>query len=458
MTILMDDEGLTVLGAHVEVAVYVLGPQVTGPPPPLRVAPAPVDVGVVVPGSDGNPLFVNDPDPPAQPGIMRVYVGGALPAAAWGKACQRAISDPGTGQVTVERTDPTAAADYGDPIDFYLGSRLVQTAIVERREDVRITADEERSELVGLGGRGVVAELDNALVYPDLGAEEPARLGAPVQTERHMNWTSSTWGPTAAWTGAVATNPLYGDEDPRFARPDGWPPAEAAQWIWDRPGTLPWHPTGDVYFRYEFGVSLPGPHMVWAAASDDYELWLDGTQVLSRSGFYTGQAESVQVDLGNHFHQIAVRATNRVGRGGLIFAVLPILSSGLLGTAAGASGPWVRCTGYPTTPPGTTAGRAMRALVAEAAYRHAAAGSPFGWSCGFGDYVDSNGRSWDTVTDLTIPVGLSLLGVLAQLAEAHVDWTFMPGARRLLMFRKDEMGRNTALPPDLTELTVAGER
>jgi LysM domain len=95
------------------------------------------------------------------------------------------------------------------------------------------------------------------------------------------------------------------------------------------------------------------------------------------------------------------------------------------------------CAPYPPSPPGMTVGRVVRVLLEEAQRR----GALEGVTLDFTDEVDSDGKSWDPVSDIVTKVGTDYLTFLAkELAETYADFWMHPAQRRLSAWRKGTRG------------------
>lgn len=397
---------------------------------------------------------------------ISVTIDGTVPGESWNRTWQRGISDPGSGGLVVPNDDPImATVDYGSIMRFSLGGIVRQSATVEKIDRVWVDDSEEAGQVATISGRGLVAEWDRALVYPDLGDTTPLatglpiQLGPPRQDDRYYNWTASTGVDRTGWPNAVMTDPRYGHRDSpaqRFVRPDGWPDS-TSEWIWDRSSTAS-VPVGDVYFGHAFEVHTTGRYQVWVAADDNYELWLDGIKILSRDGAYAGAAEHIEIDMdaGNPFHLLAARATNMYGYAGLQVSVLPVSTTGALGTytthTVGGVGNGWHVIGYPARPPGQTVGRAIRLEYLGAQRR----GMLLDWALGFSETVDSAGQPWPYRSDLTCPVGISMLDMLNRWSQDQIDYSFSPGAKILRAWNIGTMG-TAATWTDAITLSVDGE-
>lgn len=415
-----------------------------GPPALNPVTSVPLTPPVLAP-----PSTLGAPGP-----VVQVLVNGAVPSALLETSWQRVLSDPGEGSATVP--NGAASADYGDILTFSMGGKVRHQALIERINEQRIDANEEAGENTTYSGRGLSAEWDRMVIYPDLGAEHPERLAPPKQDSRFFNWTASTGIDDTQWGQAVITPARYGKTlldsggGQRFYYPEGWP-WNQARWIWDRE-TSNGAPVGDVYFRKTFGAGA-GIYQIWSCADDEYELWINGIKIAERLGVYSGQAEHVEIELGEHFHLLAAKAKNRKGRAGLQVAVLPVKDFGQLGVAIEQTDQSWKVKGYPKDPPGMTVGQAIKIVHDEAKVR----GMLNNWTLGFGKDNDSAGKPWPILSDLSVPVGTTGLGFLSQLSEAHIDWSFSPAQRKLLCYNIDTMGHSSAGLTPMTELNVSGE-
>lgn len=428
---------------NITVQVDILG--INGASVPVKANPrlGLISVGVAIAGPHSNPI------PRLSPYALGAPVDGVVAIEAppehlmyasgyrsFGSQLHRAVNDVGSGQASF-RDDVVPSQD--DVIELVVGSRVMQSIIAEQSAAVFNDPGEESAVAITYSGPGYAAELGKVRILPDLGAEDPTRLGAPAQKTRFFDWTASTGIDDTLWDSPVITEPYYGGQPgtltaQRFTRPVGLPWDETP-WIapMDASGAIP---IGDFYLRASFQIPS-GVYNVFVFANDEHETWIDGVKVCERTGFYNGQMEKATITLtGNHFHFIAARATNRGGRGGYGLVIMPVNDTSVNGEAivlTGVAG-W-KVLGYPTAPPGMTAGKILGIAKAEAQVRSAWPG----WELMFSDTHDSAGQPWETLYGVGVEVGTSFLDLLGQLGETDFDWVASPTGRQLYCYRKGNL-------------------
>ena len=447
----------------VDIIVFITGPLGTYAPVETTPYPGTISIGVAIPGPTHNPIprvppyEIPPPDPDTgiipketpPPRVMSVV--GYDDNDVKGLSAVRGINQDGSGSATFYGTAP----DDGDTVEVVVGNTVRQTFKVQTRDAIIAAQGEEADQTVTVSGPGYVTELAKVRVLPDLGAEDPTRLGAPAQKTRYWNWTASTGIDDTAWPRPVVTDPFYGGQPgtlggQRFVRPQGLP--YDVQWIGPR-SAVSAIPVGDWYLRAAFSIP-EGLYNVYAFANDEHETWIDGVKVLERTGFYNGQMEKLSEPLqlsGTHFHFISVRATNRSGRGGYGMVIMPFNDTsrnGIPYVQTGVSG-W-KCLGYPATPPGMTAGKILRIIKAEAQVRDAWPG----WTLMFTDDHDSAGQPWPVLYGASTEVGQDFLTVLGQFAESDFDWVASPTGRRLYCYRKGNVPGRAVTITDRTQMQV----
>lgn len=337
-----------------------------------------------------------------------------------GAAFQDVLNQPGTGRVVVQNDDPDlGAARYGDLLRFDVDGLARFLAIAEKRTTTAIARDEEAGQATEISGRGILARWARAVVYPEGGTER-----FPYGDTRVFNYASPALDDSGWATPVRTTIPVYN----RY--PNSWPDPDAV-FLWDRSNAEEGTPAGDVYFRHHFTVAAAINADVWVDADDEYDLWLDGIPILSDrfSPDTGGQADKTTVILsaGDHLLAAKVRNLNDL-KGGLIVSVLQLDDTGTPSTVVtnSAADGW-KMVAYPPAPPGFTPATVIRLLLEEAQAR---GGLP-GTTLGFTDNTDSNGDAWPEPADLAFPVGTTLLEVLTQIAETHLELRASPSTYRL---------------------------
>lgn len=187
----------------------------------------------------------------------------------------------GAGSLSVPLDSADAALLTRDAVVkcFYEGTARFAW-IVERVS--RQTVGGGNTQVLQVNGRGVLAWLEDAVVYPQGG------LTMLASTERPFSFASEAggWESSATWAAPQAVV-WRSDTSARAGNPTTWPDP-AASWVWATSPTTANVPRGTVnYFRKSFTLATSGQVKFWATADSQFELWLNGTLILSSSQFST---------------------------------------------------------------------------------------------------------------------------------------------------------------------------
>lgn len=381
----------------------------------------------------------------------------------WGKNWKDLLSDPGAWGATLQNDDADlAACSYGRIVRMTVDGLAVFPGLIETKNRNEVAQGEEAEQYTVLGGRGTMAQWEDAVVFPELGVDV-----LPFTDQRIFNFASTVLD-DSAWPNAIVTPLLFDDSvgtplSPPISntKPKVWPD-ETAEWIWDRDSGSNGVPSGQAFMRHGFSVASETEVEIWAAADDAYEIWLDGKKMfddsLESGGYYKGQSKSARTVLSAGTHLLAARVVNKNNlKAGFICTVMELDEDGQrISVVTNSGGDWL-CIAY-TDPPGFTPGHVIRILLEEAQTR----GSLSNWTLGFDDNVDSNGNAWPVSTELAARVGLDYLAVLRQLAEAYIDVSVAPALLRLDAWNIGELGGSTgviysAANENLLSLTSVGQ-
>lgn len=127
----------------------------------------------------------------------------------------------------------------------------------------------------------------------------------------------------------------------------------------------------------------------------------------------------------------------------IIVSVHAYDTNGLGALLATSNASW-RCLPYPENEPGMTPGEVVGILINEAKAR----GCFQALQTTFGAYVDTDGRPWRQVGDISVRVGDDYLTVMNQLAETYVDFQMSPSGLVLNCYDID-----TPQTPSVTSYT-----
>lgn len=355
---------------------------------------------------------------------------GAL-LGSWGKSWNDLLNDGGAGAVNLALTDPDIAHIVeGRLIRFDLDNVARFTAVIERIHRQAVAQGEEHDQVVNAGGRGHIALLEDAVVYPELGAG-----WEPSSELRYFNYASK-YIDVSAWATPVDT-PL--SLDPVWD-PEGFPDPGAGH-IWDRLTNNVGVPAGDCYFHSTF-VSGDQIVSVHAHADDLAELWIDGVFVgaVTNVGASAPVMMSVPVRVSAGTHTIRVKATNLNDlKATFRMTVMNEDHTTVLRHTDATN--W-KVLAYPAAEPGFTVGKMVRHLLAEAQVRGALAG----WGRSFTDTRDADGVAWPTNQAFFFRTGLDYLSMLRELSEKHdVDFAARPNGLALRLWHNAGRGAPTAV-------------
>lgn len=375
---------------------------------------------------------------------------------AWGKQWQEVLNDTGYGTVTLANDDTNLAlVEYGDYLRFSLDGVNRFISIVETMDRTQIAQGEEHDEVTVISGRGSLAVLENAIVFPDWSIDQQ-----PINDTFTYSFASlNNLGNPPDF---VAGGTLYDMGDITAI---GYPtniPDGFVQWVApSAPDGGGDHPLGD-WYMYDVFCVADGLYRIFIAADDGMDVWLDNTPILKRDIDTLTEAASFDVVLTSTCHGLAAKITNLpfVGTNPsqIIFAVYPINQDGTLGTIAHWSDPTyinLFAWDFPATPPAPTPGEVMHTFIDVAQVE--------GWDDpiieDFDSSVDSDGVAWPTRNEFTVQIGTNLLTVAKQLAETHFDMRMDPTTLTLHLYASpigSVTGVNFVAASNISELKLQG--
>jgi len=371
---------------------------------------------------------------------------------AMGQKWQKLVRGAGAGSCRLHNSDPDlAAATNGRLLRFDLDDRAAFLAMIERREQVLISQSEKVRQLTELGGRGVLAQWDDMVVYPEAG------VGAkPFTDQRVLDWTAAAFD-DSGWR-PVKLGQRIGDVhavDPNVAK--GFPDGDArVLWAWGSgetgtPGAGGIEP-GIALLRRSFTVPTSGWHRLFLSADDGADVIIDGVQLYSEARLWFHlETQFIDLELTAGTHQLAMRVEN-LDNGNLagnsawgLLSIAQVDEDGNLGTVVvRTDSDWVGVA-YPPKEPGFTIGRAIRVLLEDVQAR----GGLLGWTLAFTDTADSAGQAWADDPALAFQHGLDGYSVIEELAETYVELRVAP-AQKILYAYADGYGATTGV--SFTEL------
>lgn len=364
---------------------------------------------------------------------------------------QDTVSEVGSGTLSVLLNNANAAAlTIGRHVRFLIDDEPVFTFRIDRRDVTRVSSREDVDQVVVVSGRGIVADWNDAVVYPRGG------VGARPQSDlRPFTWASPELS-DAGWPNAVAqrddavleqTIGSYADFSAWWP-PLGWPAptqSSSCRWVWSRAATTT-HPPGYSLFRTTVSVASSAVFLACVTGGGRARLFIDGIEVVgwtsSNPTWSNGETYRCVLPITAGSHVVAVEAENfdysqtqyrnTPGSPGVVLAALHTLpaTGGSFGTSTlvtGTSTAW-KCLDYPEPYPAPSPYSILDQLLDEAQAR----GALSGWSLGgsISATTDALGVPWAAARDVTPSVGDTYLSVL----KAMVDL-------ELIDFRADPVGR-----------------
>lgn len=395
------------------------------------------------------------------------------------------LNEPGSGSVILHADDPALAdVDDGDVIQFLLDGTVAFAFLVRAREHVAIDPNEASGRITTLSGPGLLAVLDEAVVYPSPGLDSE-----PVQETRLFSWPAfdyddSDWttaveladvgntvrGPTMTGDPLAFTTSITYWADTNVTEFQDltawfiWADVSGAPGPFSGVSPLEASPGGVCYFRKRFTVPAGAVALQFGVLFDEYgELFLDGMSLAE--GHYGGEPNintfngSVPISPGEH--ELAAYAANDYEPPGDVdhnpaavaaYAIAVDASGGTVGPfpTVHTDSTW-KMLPYPATPPGVTPGKALRTVVTEGQAR----GALGGLTMDFTDDVDSEGVAWPVVGDISTAVGNDVLAFARELAETYLDVALDPATMILRAWVLD--GRGTVRAVSLHPVTDAAD-
>lgn len=337
----------------------------------------------------------------------------------------------GGGAVTVPE-DVAADIAYDMVVKIKYAGEVVGAFIVESKERDIVAASGTR--WVTLSGRGLMAWLDDVVVWPQGGVTYNYS-----PTDRPFNYAgvSGHWYDQVTWAAPLGfKQSATSSGDYRYKSPKNWPDP-GAYWIWPTNPAATVTANSKAWMRSTFSLTEARKMRFYATADNFFELYLDGALILATSDVkaegatYTGFAERViQVPSGPHI--LAAYVTNGASgspgdRAGFLFAATLLNQNGTPSTVLRHSDltNWYVTQDEPLWYPAEMLDVVIgehrgRAIDAGQATRLENLG--IGWT----SVLDSNGDSWTTAKALSFRCGTSALDVLNTLVDHSIDFWVDP--------------------------------
>lgn len=401
----------------------------------------------------------------------------------------RRLNQPGVANVAV----PSQAAVssellYGRYIRFLEDNVPVFTMVIEELEVVVVDKTPDASTVIAKG-RGWIAELSDARVYPPNGAGVLPMSDNVYFNYAHKDLNRGTWVKPVTDEGVFKYDNFFGtpvDASGIRSELPGWPDIFTS---WIAPWPAEWgngsHPVGVMYFTNFFYAPVTGDYTFIVAADNIGDHWIDNVFMLRTTDW--SQASSIGVLLTQGFHRYTCRVENVaqvvpgnpfnpiglavVGYGAIESRYLVndnIVLRSSLGSSHGkyTAGGWVEfegwlCLPYTEYTPGFTVGKVMRLLVEAEKARGAEVGNALsgglsGWTLGFNDWYDSAGTTWPVIPEIIAKVGDDYLSVFTQFSDQGLmDFAARPTTRVIDAWLIGEQGNYHTDPASPPELSVS---
>lgn len=340
------------------------------------------------------------------------------------------VNAPGTGSFEIHLHDELLSK-YPDLLDqfnivkVFVNGEPRKAWVIEDVNPTRVTSGDDSANWVKVSGRGIMALLENAVIYPEYGLREF------VSEDRRFSFASAegVWYNATEWVTPVAVK-WTDDTTPRKGRPVGWPDPDAA-WLWSSSSNLN-APPGRNWFRTVFDIGgAPLEVIVYATADNQFNAFMDGELILS-SGTNTGAFREIyewHMTLAPGVHTFAAEVVNYGTRttaddgnpAGFIFTMKGVGDDGgptdTVIIRSAAANTKVKPYGRP---PGWRGASILQQLIIEAQNRQVRSLMPITFS--FDNTYDSAGLAWDDQQDRVAKVGTTDLYDLAQqIIELSLD-------------------------------------
>ena len=221
----------------------------------------------------------------------------------------------------VDEYNQAGAGTVTVPLDSADAALLVKDAVVRviYRDDIRFAwfvetrertiADNGNQYTLTASGRGLLAWLEDAVIYPQGG------LADFLAPDRPFNYASGpgNWRTSGNYQAALGVQ-WKNDTTSRKGLPVRWKDP-AAQWIWrTNPETVVQRGTVNWFYR-DFTLSSPTRVKFYASCDNAMDVYLDGQQIMSSSDFDKEAASFTQmarftIRLGIGTHTLAARVKN----------------------------------------------------------------------------------------------------------------------------------------------------
>jgi hypothetical protein len=334
---------------------------------------------------------------------------------------------PGFGTIAIPLSQASAVA-YDDVVKLRYNGTTVSAFMVETIGKVWVDVD---GSWVTISGRGLLAWLDDAIVYPQWGL----RYYSPVDRPFDFAGVGGNFESRVVWTRPLGTQ-YRNMTDYRKGLPAKWPD-RFAYWIWKTSPTASVADGARNWFRSSITLSSTTRLRFYATADNFFRLFVDGTLLLSTSdlrgeGATWKKLASRTITLGAGTHHLAAVVTNGANgsgtnRAGFLCTVTKVTSDGKPGAVVRRSNKtqWWVTDDEPRWYPAEI----LDVLRSEAIARGASRLSymTIGWT----NTADSSSRAWSTTVVRKIRCGTSLLDVASLCVDLGIDLWLDPASQTL---------------------------
>ena len=232
------------------------------------------------------------------------------------------LGEVGSGQFHIALDEPKTTTnpsllDYRNVCKYSINGKIVGAFLLENNKKILVAEGERSEERKEISGEGLLTWLNEVSVGPMI---TQTKYGAE---KRYFNFgsTRGTWYKDSDWNPNPPISGSWGD-NPWKKRPTNWPKDHKAKWI--KASTNQWNNVQSL-FRLEFNTGDDGGRwLIWAAADDYLEMWLDGEKIADTDFEKSSLDEAVKIELTNlpaGNHVLAARVTNDKLRSSFMAAI-----------------------------------------------------------------------------------------------------------------------------------------
>jgi hypothetical protein len=398
--------------------------------------------------------------------LRRPHLGQELATieGAFGRQWQDELNEVGSASLRIGNEDPQSVTiREGDVVRFEDDGWATFAFLVREIERQQIAEGEEVDQVTSFTGPGLLAVMEEALVYPSNGL-----AARPVETDRYFSWQSPDYNDD--WWGYAQLYPVVDGYQPgsnewpvgmspgdgMYAGVTNWPLVGCPRIT--APGADYWlAPGGWSYMRKFFYIAPEDPVrtlVIYTVADDRCLVWFDGQKISETYEWSNSNSdlEENPVDVSPGWHVIAAAVGNSdlgpmwsdyfgrwINPWSFMCAVYRMNEDTMdrEGNPILISDETWKGVFYPPHPPGWTPGQVLIRMFYEAQLLR---GGLDGIGYTFTGEVDSAGTPWPEVGDIATKTGTDYLTFLKELAETYIDFWMEPGTLTLHAWVKGTRG------------------